>query len=99
MTGGLTPAKRGFPFVFRLEPPEQDENGEVTIEMYDVPTTLNTILETIQLFIPKEQIGYSQEVEYLERRELANFSKVLKYLVTRNTSTRNYVLVQDDVEI
>jgi hypothetical protein len=95
-TGAITVAKRGFPFVFRLEPPEQDENGEITIELYDVPTTLNTIIEALRLYLPKEQVGQNDEVEHLETRELRNFAKVLTYLISRNTNTKNYVDVRDN---
>jgi hypothetical protein len=98
-TTGSIANKRGFPFVFRIEPPDQDENENIAIELSDVPTTLNTILESIKLFMPKEQVGHFEELEYLEKRELANFCKVLRYLISKNTATKNHVIVEEDITI
>lgn len=98
-TTGAIVSKRGFPFVFRVEPPDQDETQHIAIELSDVPTTLNTILESLKLFLPKEQVGHFEELEYLEKRELANFCKVLRYLISKNTATKNHVVVEDNVKI
>jgi len=98
-TGTIALAKRGYPFVFKINPPGQDENGEISIEMYDVPATLNTIIEALKLFMPKEQVGQSPEVDHLERRELENFAKVLRYLVAKNVSTKSYVNILEGVEL
>ena len=96
-TGTLS-TKRGYPFVFKLEPLEQIED-EKTIHLYDVPSTLNTIVEALKLYMPKVQVGESPEVEHLEKRELNNFTKVLRYLITKNNSTKNYVEIIDKVEL
>jgi hypothetical protein len=90
---------RGHPFVFKLEPPEQKEEDHKIIHLHDVPDTLNTIVEALKLYMPQVQVGQSDEVEHLEHRELANFAKVLKYLITKNTSTRNSVIVTENVAI
>ncbi|RYY91036.1 MAG: hypothetical protein EOO15_00410 [Chitinophagaceae bacterium] len=98
-TATTVSSKRGYPFVFKLEPPEQDQDGELIIEGYDIPTTLNTILETLQLFLPRDQVGYSAEKDHLEKRELANFAKVLNYLVSKNTATKDNVKIHENVSL
>ncbi len=42
-TTGAIVNKRGFPFLFRIEPPDQDENQHIVVELTDVVSTLNTI--------------------------------------------------------
>jgi hypothetical protein len=97
MTGTIA-TKRGYPFVFKLDPLEQDEEDKI-IYLYDLPSTLNTIVEALKIFMPKVQVGESDEVEHLEKRELKNFAKVLKYLISKNVSTKDYVVVMENVEL
>jgi hypothetical protein len=94
---GTTTAKRGYPFVFKIDPPDQDDTKGIEIQLYDVPGTLNTIIEAIKLFMPQEQVGRNAEVEFLEEREIANFGKVLNHLIGRNQATRNNVIVHQDI--
>jgi len=96
---GTIDIKRGYPFVFKLEPPDQKEEDDKIIDLFDIPSTLNTIVEALKLFMPKVQVGESEEVEHLESRELSNFAKVLKYLISKNTLTKNSVVVQENVKL
>ncbi|KAA5534563.1 hypothetical protein F0919_08045 [Taibaiella lutea] len=88
---------RGYPFHFKIDPSEQDRTKEVEVKLFDIPTTLNTIVEAVKIFVPTEKIGQNSEHEYLENRELKNFAKVLKYLVKKNSLTRSLVIVSDNV--
>jgi hypothetical protein len=97
-TTATVATRRGYPFVFKLEPPEQSENDKI-IDLYDVPGTLNTISEALKIYMPRVQVGQSPEVEHLERRELANFAKVLNYLILQNVLTNGYVHVHSDVTL
>lgn len=96
-TTGTIDVTRGYPFVFKLEPPDQKEEDDKIIHLFDIPTTLNTIGEALKLYMPRVQVGESPEVEHLESRELFNFVKVIRYLVSKNISTKNFVIVQDNV--
>jgi hypothetical protein len=98
-TTGTLETKRGYPFVFKFEPPDQNEKDDKIIDLFDVPSTLNTIGEALKLYMPRVQVGESEEVEHLESRELSNFAKVLRYLISKNTSTRNNVIVQENVRL
>jgi hypothetical protein len=101
LIGGATGTlltKRGYPFVFRSDPFEEQQEDKV-LHLYDVPSTLNTIMEALKLYMPKVQLGESVEVEHLEKRELNNFSKVLKYLIIKNNSTKKFVDVMEKVEL
>lgn len=91
-TTGSVATKRGYPFVFKLDPPNQNDSGKF-ISMYDVPSTLSTIVEALKLYMPNEQVGQSSETEHLERRELVNFAKVLAYLVSKQSTTKNNVTI------
>lgn len=88
---------RGYPFHFKIDPSEQDRTQEVEIKLFDIPTTLNTIVEAVKIFLPTEKVGQNSEHEYLEDRELKNFAKVLRYLVKKNTLTRSVVIISDNV--
>ncbi len=95
-TTGTLATKRGYPFVFKLDPSEQEKDNKI-IQLYDLPSTLNTIVEALKVFMPKVQVGESDEVEHLEKRELNNFGKVLKYLISKNVATKNFVSVIENV--
>lgn len=102
---GLEPAQtfstiktnRGYPFHFKIDSAEQDRTQKLEVRLFDVPTTLNTIVEAVKIFLPSEKVGQNSEHEYLEDRELKNFAKVLKYLVKKNSLTRSKVIITDNV--
>lgn len=94
-----TAGKRGYPFHFKIEVPDQDASIPIDVTLHDVPTTMNTILEAIKLYYPLTQIGSNQDKEHLERRELENFANVLRYLVSKNTNARNNVIILENVVV
>lgn len=94
-----TVGKRGYPFHFKIEVPDQDASIPIDATLHDVPTTINTILEAIKLYYPLSQVGSNQDKEHLERRELENFANVLRYLVSKNTNTRNNVTILENVVV
>lgn len=59
---------RGYPFHFKIDPPEQDLGSPIDVHIYDVPTTLNTILEAIKLYFPSSYVGTDADREHLEER-------------------------------
>jgi hypothetical protein len=98
-TNVTSPSERGYPFHFKIDPAEQDASQEVEVKLFDIPTTLNTIVESVKVFLPTEKIGPNSDHSYLERRELKNFAKVLRYLVTKNSLTKKHVFITDSVVI
>jgi hypothetical protein len=94
----LTPAstqtkeKRGYPFHFSTADVEPGDGGFCHI--YDLPTTLNTVLKCIDLLAPAEQLGPDPDRSFMEQRELDNFCKVLNHLVEGSISTRGHVLIE-----
>lgn len=84
---------RGYPFHFKIDPPDQDTSQPIDAVLYDVPTTINTIVEAIKLYYPVTTVGVNVDKEHLERRELENFANVLKYLINKNAWTKNNVTV------
>lgn len=95
LSGGQS---RGYPFHFKIDPPEEEEGAPMNVHIFDVPTTLNTILEAIKLYLPANTIGPDVDKEHLERRELRNFANVLRYYISRNTWTRGHVDIIEGVE-
>lgn len=88
---------RDYPFHFKIDPVDQVTSEDIEVKIFDIPTTLNTILESIKLFMPVERIGENKDIQYLERRELENFAKVLRYLISKNALTRTSVYVSENV--
>ncbi len=99
MTGAVSSGKRGYPFVFKIDPPDQDVNKNVEIHLFDIPSTLDTIVQTIKLFFPTDRVGFDEEIERLEKRELANFAKTLRFLISKNAATRENVKVHERVTL
>jgi hypothetical protein len=84
--------QRGYPFHFKTVP--GTSAGGSICQIHDMPTTLNTIQECIKLLMPAEQVGHDADLNFLEKRELDNFSRVLGFLVSKSTSTRNHVIIE-----
>jgi hypothetical protein len=91
--------QRGYPFHFKIDQADQELGQPIEVRLYDVPTTLNTIVESVKLFLPSEKIESNSEQEYLEARELQNFVKVLKQLVHRNVLTKKHVTISDNTVV
>ncbi|WP_276345617.1 STING domain-containing protein [Daejeonella sp. JGW-45] len=91
--------RRGYPFHFKVDPPEQDSKHPLEIHVSDIPNTLNTIGECLKLYLPSGEIGSNKDLEHLESRELNNFTKVLSYLIKKNNLTKRNVSIEVDVEV
>jgi hypothetical protein len=89
--------QRGYPFHFKIDPAEQDLATELEVKLFDIPTTLNTIVESVKVFLPSEKVGPNSEHGYLEGKELKNFAKVLRHLVAKNSLTKKHVIISDGV--
>lgn len=90
---------RGYPFHFKINPPEADQNSPVDILLSDIPSTLSTIVDSLKLYLPTNQVGRDFDMDYLEMRELENFAKVLQYLIGRNAATKEFVTVATKVTL
>lgn len=88
---------RGYPFHFKIDPPQQNPEEPIEIHISDVPGTLSTIVECLKLYMPTKDVGLDFNLEYLEQRELNNFAQVLKFLINKNTVTKSNVEVETDV--
>jgi hypothetical protein len=106
-THGLRPAStelansqtRGYPFHFRIDPPEQDLSGEVEVQLFDVPTTLSTIVKSIDLCIDTSFIGKNEDKAYLKSRELQNFANVLQSLVDDDDNAKHCVEIAINIRL
>lgn len=96
-TVNTSKTNRDYPFHFRIDSVDPVNTDDVEVKIFDIPTTLNTISESIKLFMPLERLGANKDIQYLERRELENFAKVLRYLISKNALTKNSVYVSENV--
>lgn len=86
-------SKRGYPFHFRIDPPDQAVDSKLEVQLFDVPTTLSTIVGAINLSLNSTSIGPSDDREYLKARELQNFANVLQTLVNEDVNAKDNVEV------
>lgn len=96
-TNSKTTTNRGYAFHFKIEPPDQQTDKEIDIHLFDVPTTLGTISESLKLYLPSLQIGINAELAELEKRELGNFVLVLRFLISKSHITKDNVVVETNV--
>ena len=84
---------RGFP-LFVNQQTEDSEN----LSIYDVPTTFNTLTETIMALLSETSFSKSHERTHIEQREINNFTQVLSELISRDScSNRNVVVKRIDI--
>lgn len=88
--------RRSSFFQFKIKPQKKDDRGQIDILIYDIPSTINTIWETIKIYYPSSQIGKNTDREHLEKRELKNFANVLRYYVEKNSWTKDHVVILED---
>jgi hypothetical protein len=98
-TNPTTQGSRGYPFHFKIDPPDADQENPVDIHLSDIPSTLSTIVDSLKLYLPTNQVGLDFDMDYLEKREIENFAKVLKYLIGRNVATKGFVTVDTNVHL
>ncbi len=91
--------RRGYPFHFKVEPSAIDFDSELDVQISDIPNTIGTIVDALKLYMPSKSVRADEDREFLEKRELANFAKVLKHLISKNSYTKNAVTVEIDVKI
>ncbi|QXV66321.1 nucleotide-binding protein [Mucilaginibacter sp. 21P] len=90
---------RGYPFHFKVDPPDANQENPVEIHLSDIPSTLSTIVDSLKLYLPTNQVGQDFDIDYLEMRELENFAKVLTFLIGRNAATKGFVTVFTNVQL
>lgn len=73
------------------------EDGIIIV--YDMPTTLNALKKSIDIYMEKGYIGKSEIHKDLELRELDNFKSVLNHLIEENDITRSLVEVISDSDV
>lgn len=86
---GIT-GKRGYGLHMKIDPSESD-----IAHLYDIPMTLNTISETIRLFLGVTYVGKDDNWKHLEARELNNFSTVLGTLIAQNDCSKHNVVIEE----
>jgi hypothetical protein len=66
------------PYPFYLEGDITDKNN---VQFYDIPTTLSASLETMRYIFEEDFLDRDNNREHIERREIANFEKVIRKLL------------------
>jgi len=69
-------------------------NDSPDLLLYDVPTTLNTLTESIMILLGETAFSKSRERAHIEQRELNNFAQVLAELISRDSCSNNSVVIQ-----
>lgn len=67
--------------------------GEVEIESFDLPTTLDGIDKAIDMYLRRGYIGKTNEQQMLEERELSNFRRVLDLMILEDGFAKKYVSI------
>jgi predicted nucleotide-binding protein len=67
--------------------------------IYDIPTTLNSLHQTIQEFVGSGKVGVSIKEQLVERREIRHFQKVVEYLVAGSSFTNKGAVVTEIIDI
>jgi hypothetical protein len=76
------------PFDFFIE---ADKSSTGTLQLSDIPLTLNALNESVKAYVAKSYIGISDAERLLEARELRIFKSVLDYLISTNAITKDRV--------
>lgn len=74
------------------ERPTVYEYGEIPNKYWDIPTTLGTLRQLIDLIIPSSEIGDNQEKEEWIEYELRNFVGTLNVLINKYSMHENKVI-------
>ncbi len=65
--------------------------GSDDLTIYDIPTTLNALHQTIHEFVGSTSLGRSAKEDIVEKREIRSFQKVLEYQLNENAFTKGVV--------
>ena len=83
-------ASRSYPLYVAID---KTENKAI---LSDMPTTLNGLDKAIEMYLQKGHIGKTNEQKLLEERELRNFEKVFRALISEDADCRQYVDVETE---
>ena len=84
----INSASRSYPLYVAID---KAENKAI---LSDMPTTLNGLDKAIEMYLRKGHIGKTNEQKLLEDRELRNFEKVLRSLISEDADCRQYIEVE-----
>jgi hypothetical protein len=79
------------PYILYVDPTTID--GDV-LHLFDIPTTLNALAKTLQMYERSEHIGKNEAERLLERRELASFRRVLDHEIQDDALLRKRVFTE-----
>ncbi|VWX61582.1 conserved hypothetical protein [Burkholderiales bacterium 8X] len=78
---GSSGALRDFPFYIQSKLGSNDSDH---LELFDVPTTMKSARRAIQKIFPSTHIGKDDKHLLAEKREIANFERTLRFLLSEN---------------
>ncbi|WP_421794666.1 TIR domain-containing protein [Haliscomenobacter sp.] len=78
-------------YIFYVQESKLDLNH---LALFDIPTTLNSLHQTIDEFIGSKQLGRGIKEKLVEGREIRHFQKVLKYLIESHDETKNFITTE-----
>lgn len=79
-------------YIFYCVPTEHSSTEKITI--YDIPTTLNALNQTIDEFVGRGRVGKDIKVQLVEQREIRYFRRVVDHLCQGSAFTRARVITQ-----
>ena len=78
------------PFDFHVQ---AQTSSAGTLQLLDMPLTLNALNDSIRAYVGKSHMGFSEAEKLLEMRELRTFKRVLSFLINENPLTRGRVKI------
>jgi hypothetical protein len=81
---------REFPFYVQAVPAE----GATHLDLFDIPTTMRSSMETILRIFRQDYIGDSNLQSRAEKREVANFEKTLHLLLNERPIWKKFIQFQ-----
>jgi hypothetical protein len=79
------------PFDFHVQ---AHKSSAGTLQLLDMPLTLNALDDSIRAYVGKSHMGFSEAEKLLEIRELRTFKRVLSFLIHENPLTRGRVKIE-----
>ena len=73
--------------------------ADEVLQIYDMPTVLNSSYIAINLFVGKDYIGEKQDMEVYQSKELKNFQITLQNLIDGEPITKRYTTIKGEEEI
>jgi hypothetical protein len=69
------------------------EIDNISLNLYDLPTTLSALKKSIELAIPKGYLGEGKRENILKKKEMHNFKETLVALIKGNPITKKRVII------